>query len=477
MSIRARLTFWFTCLFGITILALAVTSYVEVRRQAYSRLDSTLQVATGATAMSAEHELKEQATQLEGEQDLQSVLDQTGSPDLVDTQILVKTQNRNAAHKAALHGRSILSLPPDQMKNGATVGEFRIASRALRIPKFNATYEIFAALPVASAAEQVSRLRGLLLIMIPVGLALASLGGYLLAGRSLKPLKEFAGIVDAVTSSDLTARVNVGTEGDEISRLGARFNALLDRLEQAFALQRRFMADASHQIRTPITVALTAAQVGVRDLRANPVDLHEALSTIEKQMLQLRRIVEDMFFLSQSDTAPMKIQAREIYLDDAVTDAARAATALARNKGQTLSWAGLPEARCLGDADLLTQAVLNLLDNAIKFTPNGGTISVAISRRGRDWVCSVSDNGCGIPSEDQERIFQRFFRASENKKGTARGAGLGLAIAQSIAESHRGSLMLSESRPGRTVFEMIIPALDEHTLPELNQANSSAVKI
>jgi two-component system sensor histidine kinase CiaH len=164
-----------------------------------------------------------------------------------------------------------------------------------------------------------------------------------------------------------------------------------------------------------------------------------------------------------------------MYLDDALSDALRAAKELSNEKRQTLKLCGLPEAECLGDADLLTQAVLILLDNSVKFTPEGGSIEVGLLRRGKNWVCSVTDSGAGISEAAQGRIFERFYR--EIRPGNEAGAGLGLAIAKSIVEGHDGTLTLVESRPGRTTFEIAIPLLDREAIPDGVHANSLPVRI
>jgi signal transduction histidine kinase len=458
MSARARLTISFTAVFGAIVIALAVAAYVLAKNDAYLKLDATLQVATGATAMSAEHELGEHPTKLGGERDLQLVLGEGQSSALGDTQILVREGHRTAAYKPGVqNGFDLRGVAPEALKSGTTVDGFRIAAGSFRAPQFGATYQIYSAKPVAPAAAQLARIRIGLFVLVPIGLGLAGLAGYLLAERSLRPLKQLAQTIDAVTSSDLSARVESSNQDDEIGTLGLRFNSLLDRLETAFTLQRRFMADASHQIRTPVSIALAAAQVTRRDAHANLRDCEDSLQLIEHQMLQLRRAVEDMFFLSQADAASLKLELKEMYLDDAVSEAIRAAKALSREKRQTLKLHGLPEAECLGDADLLKQAVLILLDNAMKFTQVGGNIEVALSRRGTRWVCSVTDNGAGISESSQGRIFERFYR--EIRPGSEAGAGLGLAIAKSIVEGHDGTLTLVESRPGRTTFEIAIPLL------------------
>jgi signal transduction histidine kinase len=476
MSARARLTISFTALFGAIVIALAVAAYVLVKNDTYLKLDATLHVATSVTAMSAEHELSEHPTRFGGERDLQLVLDESGSSALGDIQILVREGRRIAAYKPGVqNGFDLREIPADALKDGITVQGFRIAARNFRAPQFGATYQIYSAKPLAPAIAQLARIRVGLVVFVPIGLGLAGLAGYLLAERSLRPLKKLAQTVDAVTSSDLSARVKLSNQGDEIGTLGLRFNSLLDRLEAAFTLQRRFMADASHQIRTPVTIALAAAQVTRRDTNATPRDCKDSLHIIENQMLQLRRTVEDMFFLSQADAAPLKLELKEMYLDDALSDALRAAKELSRDKLQTLRLSGVPEAECLGDADLLKQAVLILLDNSVKFTPAGGEIEVALARRGKRWVCSVTDSGAGISDAAQARIFERFYR--EIRAGDEAGAGLGLAIAKSIVESHGGTLALVESRPGRTTFEIAIPILARETMPDGVHANSLPVRM
>ena len=476
MSVRSRLTICFTGLFGALVIALALTAYLLVKNDAYLRLDAALQVAASATAMSAEHELSEHSTQSEGERDLQSVLEETGSSALADTQILVRDGSRNVAYKPGTkHDFDLRTVSAETLRDEADSHGFRIATRAFRSPKFNAAYQIYSARPIAPALAALRRIRAGLLILIPLGLGLAGLAGHELAGRSLQPLKDLAQTVNTVTSSDLSARVKPSRNNDEIGILGLRFNSLLDRLEEAFQIQRRFMADASHQIRTPVTVALAAAQVTSRDSNANLRDCQDALQTIEQQMRQLRRTVEDMFFLCQADTAARKPEQKEMYLDDAISDALRAAKALAHGKQQTLKLSRLAEAGCLGDEDLLKQAVLILLENAVKYTPPEGTIEAALFRRGGLWVCSVADSGIGISEAAQDRIFERFFRECRPDYEATTGAGLGLAIAKTIVESHGGTLALVESRPGRTIFEIAVPVLEANT--DDVYANSLAVRI
>jgi signal transduction histidine kinase len=176
----------------------------------------------------------------------------------------------------------------------------------------------------------------------------------------------------------------------------------------------------------------------------------------------MARIVDDLFLLARADAGHLVLRAGPIYLEEVVDNAARSVRHIAERQGVSLVLGDLVEAPVHGDADLLGRLLLNLLDNAIKHSPNGGTIQVRLSRRGGEFHVSVADQGPGIPPESRDRVFERFFRADEararDESGNTTGAGLGLAIARRIAEMHGGTLDLVDSRPGRTEFRFAIPA-------------------
>jgi signal transduction histidine kinase len=478
MSTRIQLSLTFACLFGAIIVALAFFSYVVRRHDVYQRLDAELRVAAGATAMSAEHELNEHPTKPAGERDLQSVLDESKSFALADTEIVVCDGRREAAHKFGVSGGiDLCKAGVDSSTGKADAGRLKVATADVSVPKFGTTYVVYAAKPIGPFLRQLDRLRVSLIVIVPLGLVIAAVAGYLLAARSLQPLRELARTVDEVSASDLSARVCVSNGGGELGMLVRRFNSLLGRLEQAFSFQRRFMADASHQIRTPVTVALAAAQVISRASSPNVQECGDSLQVIEKQMLQLRRIVEDMFFLSQADSAALAIKREEMYLDDAVIEAVQSAIPLASAREQDLSLSKLPEALCLGDKQLLAQAILILLDNAVKYTPLRGAIEVRLSEREGYWLCSIIDNGPGISEAAQPRIFERFFQERKSGAQALGGAGLGLPIAKSIVESHSGTITLVASEPDGTTFEIAIPVFCRSTPPEEAYANPLAVRI
>jgi heavy metal sensor kinase len=478
ISTRARLTVYFTALFGAIVVALAIAAYVLVRNDTYSKLDSALRVAVDGTAMSATHELNEHPRQAAGDADLQAVLQEMRDGPLPDTQILVREHSRQVAYKAS-QGQAVdlRRIAPDWPGNAANWEGVRVAYRELPVSKFATHYQIYAAKAIAPALGELRVLTRLLLLFVPLGLGLAALAGYLLARETLAPLEDLTQAIDAITSSHLSARVNVRSAQDDIGQLGSRFNSLLDRLQAAFDLQRRFMADASHELRTPVTVALAAAQVTARDAARTLRDCEESLDIVEQQMLRLKKIIGDMLFLSQADASSLKLDWKEMYLDDAVSEASRAAKALARAKQQSFRLDALPEARCWGDQELLTQAILIVLDNSVKFTPPGGSIEVTVRQSGNFWICAIQDSGAGIPEKAQPHIFDRFFRAHNSGNEKVPGAGLGLPIAKSIVESHGGNLRLVQSHPGSTTFEISIPVFEKGMPLNYAHANSFAVRI
>jgi heavy metal sensor kinase len=476
-STKARLTLYFTALFGAIVVCLALASYLLVTRAEYTDLDSGLHVAVVATAMSAEHELSEHAAQRDGEADLQTILDESLSNSLPDTQIMIREGERTFAYKGGKAGsadlRKIASSNLQSLKN---VDGLRIAELPLHVAKFGVDYEIFAASSLQPVVEKLNFFRRVLLVFVPLGLALAACAGYLLSRRALAPLNELTRTIETITSSDLSARVRVAPADNDLGRLANRFNCLLDRLESAFNAQRHFMAEASHQLRTPLTVALSSVQVTARDGRRSVADCDGSLSLVESQLLRLRRIIDNMLFLSQADATSLGIEKREFYLDDAVAEAVQAANALARPKRQTVKIEQLPEARCLGDEELLKQAVLILLENAVKYTQDGGHIAVHLQPAGRYWSCRIGNNGRMIPEADRAHIFERFYRGKTADVEKTAGSGLGLAIARTIAQTHEGDLELVKSDDEGTVFELRIPACFEVAANE-SQAKSFAVRI
>jgi signal transduction histidine kinase len=271
----------------------------------------------------------------------------------------------------------------------------------------------------------------------------------------------------AMGASNLGERLPVGG-GDELVGLARVLNDLLDRLEGSFAQQRRFVADASHELRTPTAILRSEADITLSKEHREEGEYRASVQVMQDAARRLSRIVEDLFLLARADSGHLVEHRETIYLEDVVDDAARGLRSVADRRGVQIELARLVEAPAHGDPDLLGRMVLNLIDNAIKYSPEAGIVRVEMTRQDGWCRISVSDQGPGVPAEARERIFERFFRVdaarSRSDTSATSGAGLGLAIARRIAVVHGGRLELADARPGHTEFAATLP-LDGEPLP------------
>ena len=300
-----------------------------------------------------------------------------------------------------------------------------------------------------------STLARALLLGIPVAVLLAVLGGLTIGRRALAPLSAMAAQTAAIRLSDLDARLTVAHPSDELSRVALAFNALLDRLALSLRHQRTFMADASHQLRTPVSVIRTTAQVMVqRDTRPEG-DYREALSLVARQAERLTKLVNDMFTLASADAQARPLQLAPFYLDEMVLEVVKDFGVLAAAKHVCLESSPAIETLYVGEEQLLRQMLANLVENAIRHTPAGGTVTISLTRAIDAMLVAVTDSGAGIAEGDVARIFERFVRLEPC--GADAGGGLGLPIARWIAEAHGGSVVLASTGATGSRFLVTLP--------------------
>jgi signal transduction histidine kinase len=242
---------------------------------------------------------------------------------------------------------------------------------------------------------------------------------------------------------------------DELGLLAGAFNELLARLESALSQQRQFMADASHELRTPVSIARTAIEVTLARQGRPEEEYRDALRVVHDQMRRLSRIVEDLFTLARADAGGLPVERSPLYLDELVADCVKEAKVLAAPKEVELDWKGPSDLEIRGDERLLREMLMNLLDNAIRHTPNGGWVRVELADGTSAVDVSVMDSGEGIPEAERERVFERFVRLRPTQAGD--GGGLGLPIARVIAEAHGGTLRLARSGPSGSTFLARLP--------------------
>jgi signal transduction histidine kinase len=250
------------------------------------------------------------------------------------------------------------------------------------------------------------------------------------------------------------SRLAAPRAGTELEDVAASFNRVLDRLETALATQRQFMADASHELRTPVSIMRTAADVTLSSPSRDEAEYREALNAVAEQSSRLARLVDDMLVLARADAGGYPMRRAEIDLDDVVRHCTRDLAPLASAKNIRLS-SHLEPVSVTADEALLRRMLGNILGNAVTYTPEGGAVKVTMVRRGSAVAIDVSDTGPGVPPDARDRIFERFVRLDPARREG--GAGLGLSIARWIAEAHGGSVDLRTSGPDGSVFSATIP--------------------
>src|SRR5271157_5401349 len=259
-----------------------------------------------------------------------------------------------------------------------------------------------------------------------------------------------------ITGHNLDSRLEIGNAARELAVLASSFNELLSRLDQTFESMRRFVADASHELRTPISVIRGEADVALSQERSS-AEYRESLAIILDESRRLSRLVDDLLNLARADAGNVKLQVREFYFNDLLAESCRSVQALAAARSIKLECQCSEDVPFHGDEELLRRLVVNLLDNAIRYTPRGGQVCASLNANGGELRIQVSDTGAGIPPEAVPHVFERFYRGDQARSRQEGGFGLGLAIVKWIAESHKGEVDLA-SRPGQgSTFTVTLP--------------------
>jgi heavy metal sensor kinase len=291
-------------------------------------------------------------------------------------------------------------------------------------------------------------------IGVPFVMAIAAAGGWWLGRRGLRPLRVMADQARSITARTPESRLVVSGAGRELDAVAASFNHVLDRLGSALVTQRRFMADASHELRTPVSIMRTAADVTLGQPRRDEAEYRDALQAVAQQSSRLARLVDDMLVLARADAGGYPVLRAEVDLDAIVSDSVRELAPRAAAKDIRVT-TRLEPVSVTADEALLRRLLGNLLSNALTYTPRGGTVAVTMVSRPGVVSIHVADTGPGIPAGDRERVFERFVRLDPAR--SEGGAGLGLAIARWAAEVHGGQVELLRSDSAGSVFSATLP--------------------
>jgi len=308
--------------------------------------------------------------------------------------------------------------------------------------------------------EDVSR--GLLLalaIVLPIVVAVAIGGGYMLMRRALRPVDEITRSAERITSRNLSERLPLAHTGDELERLSISLNQMIARLEEAFHYIRRFTADASHELRTPLTVMRGELEAMAQQPQLAP-EVRETIGSVLEETERLTKIVESLLAISRLDAGEAQMERMEFDLADLVATTTEQMRLLAEDKKISLYCDAAREVEVEGDRARLKQVVVNLLDNAIKYTPKGGSINIRVRPTKGSAVLEVEDNGIGMPSAALPHVFDRFYRIDKARSRQMGGAGLGLSIIKSICTAHGGWVEVESSEGQGSRFRVELPLSD-----------------
>lgn len=456
-SVRVRLTLWYAIAFGLLLTCFSVYVLSSLSQDLRSAFDQTLMRTADTTASYFDEFVERNNPAAGAAETIRELSHGKTRVAIFRERQLLASDGANVV-SLALASNLVSSVRPGEhrMATNSTTNE-RLAAVPVQIN--GVIYTVAVLESMSELTDELARMRRIVLFAMPAAFLLAAVGGFFLAGKTLKPVITISAQAERITARNLDERLEVRSR-DEFGRLAAVFNALLSRLDQSFRVMREFMADASHELRTPLAIIHGEAEVSLSRERTRD-EYRESLSTIRDNSRRMALIVKDMLDLARADSGQQILRREELYLDDVVTACCRSAQPLAQLKEITLTCSADQDLSFQGDEELLRRMTVNLLHNAIQYTPSGGSVSVNLKRENGDGVLTVSDTGIGIPPGSLDRIFDRFFRVAEARTRIDGGSGLGLSIVKLAAECHGGAVSVA-SRPGEgSTFTVRLP-LDSH---------------
>jgi heavy metal sensor kinase len=444
-SVRARLTLWYAGVLTLIICIFAAGIFHFVEDRLYAAMDAQL----GRELATIDRVYREEPDELK---DLAShwgltlfQIDAAGS----------------VRYQTDAWQRDGLARVPQGHGSASPVSWSAPDGRRYRVQDLvGSTHRVAVAIDETSLRGTLWTLALVLAMGIPFAVGLAIAGGYFLAGRVLAPVGAMADKARQITAESLAERLPVDNAEDEFGRLATVFNDTLARLQDAFERLRRFTADASHELRTPLTAMRSVGEVALRDTH-DAEAYRDVIGSMLEEVDRLTRLVESLLTLTRADSGKIQLAREPLDLGTLAGSVIDQLRVLADEKQQELTLRAPVSVHAIGDAALLRQALMNLIHNAIKYTPNGGTIGVELgTTSSRQAVIEVRDTGPGIAPEHRDRIFDRFYRVDASRSREDGGVGLGLAIARWAIEANGGHIELASDGARGSVFRVLLPAAD-----------------
>lgn len=485
-SIRFRFFFWYTLILAVTFSVFALALYFNVSATLKDQMDDLLLAKAEGIAGSIntywetekmdalKHGAKRNVFSKINNANFLKIArrwvdERSNDPDLMNILVQIYKPNgeliafsRNALthlsiSKNSLHGLATNRIAYEDLQV-AREGEKPLDLRILQIPVFEEgkmAYIVQVAGPLDSIWETLKGIKFILFLLLPITVVLASvLAGEFLASITLKPLKNMIETARQITAENLSLRITPPETQDEIRELAETFNEMLEKIQQVFISQKQFIQDISHELRTPLTIMRGELEVALKR-RRSPEEYSATLMSSLEETTRVGKLLENLLALARLDSSSVSLSRDLEDISTIMRDTLADMEILAVQKGISIDFVSQKGIILPMDRDKIIRAFVNILDNAIKYTPEYGKLSVEVIREGDTAIVTIADTGIGIPQQDLPHIFDRFYQVDKSR--SSEGFGLGLSIARSIIEAHGGSIAV-ESRQGHgTTFLISLP--------------------
>jgi heavy metal sensor kinase len=462
-SLRFRITAWYAGLLAGALLIFGVSVYLGLERYLYGDLQRSLSAdcRTIATQLLSQHPFKRADW-------LQTEIEEAYSPELNGHFIRVIEEGAGVIYvsgvpKDAAFNPSQVPLPGRDDRNRArkaAVGDGRhLLVNTLQFTAADGSkFTVESGIPYHQVEVVLHGLLVTFAVYMPFIISLAVVSGYLLMRRSLQPVDEITKRAEGITSTNLSQRLPVIRTGDELERLSVALNRMIERLDEAFQHINRFSADASHELRTPLTI-LQLELEGIAQGHNLTPDLEDQIGSALEETHRMSHIVENLLAISRLDAGEAKMELTRLDLGQLAASTAEQMRLLAEEKGILFHSDVANNVFVEGDRSRLQQVIVNLVANAINYTPEAGEVEVIVRGDGRKAILEVSDNGVGISAEALPHVFERFYRADKARSRNSGGAGLGLAIVKAVCTAHGAEIKVSSQEGHGSRFTVELPLL------------------
>ncbi len=454
-TIKSKLIFAYTLVFGLMLTGFSVVIYHSVKRAAFTKLDANLK----SYAVSLQSEIEEELGEMPGlnpreiasihAEGLKCVRYQLFGPD-----------GRNVLKDSLLYD--------SPMKKSAEISEKRsiFESRRLGGRKYriywskmeteqDSVYVLETAASMKDTFEDLDRLFYLFLIIIPLGLLLTGVAAYFITKAAFKPITRMTETARKISGKNLSRRLELPAARDEVRNLGETLNEMIGRIDSAFKRQKEFVANASHEIKTPLTIMQTELELTRKRITDQAAE--ESINTVLSGIGELTSLTNSLLMLARLDASGDNLNLRSFRADELLLECVQSINSAAAMKNIRLDLSVFEEIELYGDREKLKSVFINLLDNAVKYSSSGGSIFIKLKKiKNASVEVSVEDEGIGIPPEDLPNIFNRFYRSNEIRAEIT-GSGLGLAIAREIVEMHGGTISAENKKDKGAVFKVTLP--------------------